>query len=106
MERKYVLTRVRKGDYLLPSNDLKTLWRIYSYEEEGSLIEELPGGEERPVLGTFWACSRRPMPDTNTLMDEDFLYDGWEHWAGPLNTRTAAIEEALRAGEVAAMREP
>lgn len=27
-DRKYALTKVRTGDYLLPSNDGKTLWRI------------------------------------------------------------------------------
>jgi len=29
--RKYVMTRIDKGDYLLPSNDGETLWRIRQY---------------------------------------------------------------------------
>lgn len=102
MQRKYALIRVSSGDYLLPSNDQRWLWRIYTYEEDGSLFRG-----ERQVKGRFWACARRPMPPESAILDEDFLgWGDWEFWAGPLNTRTAAIDEAMHVGEVAAMREP
>ena len=39
-ERKYQMTRISAGDYLLPSNDGKTLWRICAYEEDGSAAVE------------------------------------------------------------------
>lgn len=91
-----MMTRLRRGDYLLPSNDGATLWRIYSYEEEGSLVDTLPDGSERPVIGAFWACARRPFPKPGELIELEGWFD-WEFWAGPLPTRQAAIEEALRA---------
>jgi hypothetical protein len=34
IERKYTMTRIDSGDYLLPSNDGKTIWRIRRYDEE------------------------------------------------------------------------
>lgn len=32
-QRKYALTRIGPGDYLLPSNDGQTIWRIAKYED-------------------------------------------------------------------------
>jgi len=97
-DRKYQMTRLRRGDYLLPSNDAQTLWRIYTYEEEGSLIEQSPDGGERAVTGMFWACARRRFPKPGEIIDLDgWSDDEWEFWAGPLPTRQAAIDEALRA---------
>lgn len=94
-ERKYQMTRLRRGDYLLPSNDRRTLWRIYAYEEDGSL--ERSDGTK--VLGTFWACARRPMPQPGALIDVDeFLYT-FGFWAGPFLTRRDAIDEALRVSD-------
>lgn len=98
-DRKYQMTRLAKGDYLLPSNDAQTLWRIYTYEEEGSLVESLPDGTERAVRGVFWACARRPMPKPGELVDLEGWDGEWEFWAGPLPTRADAISEALRAPE-------
>ena len=57
-ERKYAMTRLGKGDYLLPSNDARWLLRIATYEEDGSAEY----GDGKPVVGTFWAVYRRLMP--------------------------------------------
>ena len=86
------MTRLRKGDYLLPSNDAQTLWRIYQYEEDGSLIEELPDRAERPVVGLFWATARRSMPKEGAFVHEIAEWDDWEFYSGPHSTRQQAID--------------
>lgn len=96
-ERKYAMTRIAEGDYLLPSNDGQTLWRIYRYREEGSLSYAKPGGGYREVRGMFWACARQPFPPSGTIEWDDLGgWEGWEFHAGPFNTRQQAIDEALR----------
>lgn len=49
-ERKYALTRVKAGDYLLLSNDGKTVWRIATYHEDGSAVTS----DGRTLAGRFW----------------------------------------------------
>lgn len=90
--RKYAMTRLARGDYLLPSNDGRTLWRIYTYEEDGS-AENYQG---RVVKGTFWACARRPMPRGGAFVGELLEWSDWDFWAGPFESRSEAIEEAIR----------
>jgi hypothetical protein len=81
--RKYAMTRIAKGDYLLPSNDAQTLWRIYTYEEDGSAIG---------LKGTFWATAKRPMPDENALTEDVLGWSDWQMWAGPFRSRKDALE--------------
>jgi hypothetical protein len=91
--RKYAMTKVARGDYLLPSNDARWLLRIASYEEDGSA----EWGNGQKVVGTFWAVYRRPMPREGTPLDSILEWgDGWEFWAGTLATRKDALAEALR----------
>ena len=101
-ERKYAMTRLGRGDYLLPSNDAQTLWRVYAYEEDGSATyqtEFIPGkgpsGPERVLRGRFWALARRPMPEMGFLVSDLFEWDDWQFWAGPLQSREQAIRYAL-----------
>jgi hypothetical protein len=100
--RKYQMTRIQAGDYLIPSNDQKTLWRIYSYEEDGSL-EDGRGGF---VHGRFWASARfaGSLELAERLMhrdpDEFLSWSSWESWEVHLPTRKAAVESMLRAGEL------
>lgn len=93
--RKYALTRIGKGDYLLPSNDGTRLWRIYSYEEDGSA--EWSDGTK--IKGTFWACARHvdPLPSIRHTVDWLDWTNDWEPWAMIQRTRQDAIAEALRA---------
>lgn len=100
--RKYTMTRLGKGDYLLPSNDAKTLWRVYAYEEDGTATYQTeftpgkgPTGPEYVLRGRFWALARRPMPDMGFFVSDLFEWDDWEFWAGPLQTREQAIRYAL-----------
>lgn len=98
IERRYSLVRVAAGDYLLPSNDRETLWRIYSYREDGSLEVERAGGGFRKVTGQFWAAARYKRSLEPTVLPDDALeWDNWETWEAGCATRAEAIEEALRA---------
>jgi len=103
LERKYQMTRLRKGDYLLPSNDAETLWRIATYQEDGTATYQTeftpgkgPSGREYVLRGTFWALYKRPMPKAGQLIDLEAWGDEWEFWAGPLPTRDSAIRAAMR----------
>lgn len=106
-ERTYALVRLSSGDYVLPSNDGLVLWRIYSYEEDGSaswIVNDSEGRErEVPIKGTFWACARwhqdgKPGVPKLDVIDESFLdHDNWRDWATTQRTRREAIEEALKA---------
>lgn len=86
--RRFTLVKMSKGDYLLSSNDRRTLWRIYTYEEDGSL--------DSGWKGTYWAAARRPMPRENEIVDLE-SWNEWEFFSGPLETRADAISEAMRA---------
>jgi hypothetical protein len=107
VQRRYALMRVEKGDYLLPSNDAKTLWRISSYFENGSLSVRTDEGE-KVIKGTFWQCERyvglaatemdwteQQLPDD--VLDPDQRDRYWRTWEWLLPTRAAAIDSALRA---------
>lgn len=50
-ERKYAMTRVSGGSYLLPSNDGQTLWHIYSFMDGRSYGLNEPDRR-------WWACAR------------------------------------------------
>ena len=109
-ERKYRMIRVSAGDYLLPSNDLKTLWRIYKYREDGS-AKWGPDehGKYHDITGEFWACARYERPFDGKLdMVEDFDFldwgDHWLHWDGMARSRQEAIDAALKTSEREASR--
>lgn len=92
-ERKYAMTRLGPGDYLLPSNDAKTLWRITRYEEDGSAIYVNADGSERPLTGMYWMTwkYKRPLDSGEALNMDEFV-----PWDLLLPTRAAAIRAALR----------
>ena len=104
VERKYQLTRLGKGDYLLPSNDAQTLFRIHAYDEDGSAYWVDADNKQHPIKGQRWAVWRHrlPLPQVDlgqTLWEEEDDPGSWNaHWVESSfgwNTRAQAIEEAL-----------
>ena len=85
-ERKYALMKIAKGDYLLPSNDGRTIWRLSSYED--GIAQGLDHD-----LGTVWGVWKRTGNGT-TVDPSD--WGAWEMQEGSLATRAEAIEAALR----------
>lgn len=87
-ERKYVLTKVAAGDYLLPSNDRLRIYRLAVYEDGPS--HGLDTDKDR----TYWGVWRwsRPMDGYLDVTD----WNLWEMVESLLPSRKAAIEAALR----------
>jgi hypothetical protein len=98
LERKYVLTKLAAGDYLLPSNDAKTLWRIARYED-------LATSDGRGMVAVrVWGLWRwgEPLGGASTL--QHWAYpafvdtDDWSLWEmveSHLQTRAEAIRAAM-----------
>lgn len=104
-EQKYAMTRVQAGDYLLPSNDGKTLWRLSTYDEDGSAYwVDRSSGKETKVVGKFWSAWRfnGTIDEAESLLhsaDPELLLE-WDRWiesATALSTRKEALEYALTA---------
>jgi hypothetical protein len=91
LERKYALTRVATGDYLLPSNDLRTLWRIRSYVDGPSF-----GLDDWPRDKTLWQVGRwTGDTDQGSFIDTSLDDHRWEGVADGFATRREAIDYAL-----------
>lgn len=91
--RKYALTKIESGDYLLPSNDALTVWRIRKYIEGPSTGLDWPKDRE------VWGLWRWDMPATNSEVYIDIEdWARWQHWDGHFDTRAEAIDGALRHG--------
>jgi hypothetical protein len=98
-QRRYVLTKIEPGDYLLPGNDGRSLWRI----KRGTELEPVRSGggclvHEWTRTVHVWEAWRylgrisagRDLPD-------DFLeWSEWELMASWCATRAKAIREAVR----------
>ena len=96
--RKYAMTRIAAGDYLLPSNDKQTLWRIYSYEEDGSAEWRDSAGRWHKITGRFWATAKynRPLPESGEVPYDFLDWENWTTWETNLKTQKLAIEATLR----------
>jgi hypothetical protein len=86
-ERKYALTRIKAGDYLLLSNDGKKLWRIRKIIEGPSSGLDWPA--DREVWG-LWEWTG----DLDKIDIED--WNLWNFYEGMHETRRAAIDSALK----------
>lgn len=92
-ERKYVLTRVAKGDYVFPSNDAATIWRVHTYEDGPS------HGLDWPRDRTLWAL-RRWWITVDATSRSYVEVDDWDRWVivqDGFERRADAIEAALNA---------
>jgi hypothetical protein len=89
VERKYALTKIAPGDYLLPSNDARTIWRIAKYTE-GPSSGLKDWARDRDVWGVWrWTEPSRGHVDT----------DDWYRWEmeeACCLTRAEAVEAALK----------
>jgi hypothetical protein len=89
-ERKYTLTKVAAGDYLLPANDAKTVWRIMVYEDGPS-----HGVESMAADRMFWGIWKwRGDPHCIDIA----AMDRWEMVDSTYETRQQAIDAALKMG--------
>lgn len=91
VERKWQMIRVRSGDYLLPSNDRQTVFRIYRYTDGPSSGLDVDWKDR-----DFWAVWRWLKGGPETLDFEDTFPSGWIEVASFLDTRKVAIDVALR----------
>ena len=89
-QRRYALTKIEARDYILPSNDGNTIYRIATYVEGPSTgFDDWP--KDRRVWGVWtWTLTKEKLPD---LYDE---WGYWEFWSGMHRTRREAIDDALR----------
>jgi hypothetical protein len=88
-QRKYALTKIAAGDYLLPSNDAQMVWRIAKYEDGPTHgLDALPRDRD------FWGVWRWRGQRGQSVLDPD----DWNQWAmeaASCDTRAEAIRLAL-----------
>lgn len=92
-ERKFALSKIAAGDYLLPSNDGQTIWRIFKYEDGPS-----HGLADWDRDRGFWALWRWAEPFTGAKRGYVDTQDWsrWEHCSDMHATRADAISDAMR----------
>lgn len=84
--RNYRMIRLGAGDYLLPSNDAQTLWRVAKYDEDDGLT----------LWGLWkWDGGMPTVDQIAAALDEGAWTDRWMFWDGGYRTRAAAIKGAL-----------
>lgn len=86
--RKYALTKIEAGDWLLPSNDAKTIWRIREYTD---LVAARDGHGDEEV--DYWGLWRWIGHETQVDPDE---WNCWDFYDGSYARRSEAIQAALR----------
>lgn len=97
-KRKFALVKVAAGDWLLPSNDERTLWRLRRYEDGPSYGLD---PEVFPTDFSAWQLwrYRHPLVAAVRRVDDD-LHD-WDQWdliSQHHKTRGEAIDEAMKQG--------
>lgn len=95
-ERKYSLTKIRSGDWLLPSNDFKTFWRIRQYED-GPSFGLLDWERDETFWGIWrWRGTEDELNKALALEAVDEEPDLWEYVEGSYARRHEAIDAALK----------
>lgn len=94
--RKYTLVRISAGDYLLNSNDGKTLWRISNYIE-GPSTGITEWRSDRKVWGYWkWIGGNEVKGIWASWADTEMLeFDNWELCGSMFSTRQAAVKSLL-----------
>lgn len=91
-ERKYALIKIEAGDYLLPGNDGRTLWRVRRGVEE-HIAEDSLGIVTRDVW-ELWRCSFRLDDDSVADLIQPDEDSQWEHIEA-VGDRAQGIKRAL-----------
>lgn len=92
VERKYAMTKIEKGDWLLPSNDGKTVWRIRICTE---LAPSPDGHGDREV--DHWEIWRWLGSTLTAFAGGDVEdWSQWDFYEGYHKTRKDAVDSALR----------
>lgn len=100
-DRKWRMTRLGSGDWLLPSNDRQTLWRLMLVpERDGSLTR----GDGSVVNGDYWSVfrCRWSLPQIEAGDSEvDLTWDeAWDEHACMMSSRQEAIDWCLSREEI------
>lgn len=92
VERKYVLTKIAAGDWLLPSNDAQRIYRLRKYTDGPSFGLD---PEISPRDFEVWRVSKwdQPIAMAGEISVDD--EDRWEHVFDGARTRAEAIQAAL-----------
>lgn len=90
VERKYRMTRIGTGDYILPANDGETFWRISKYSDGPSY-----GLYEWKRDRTFWGAWKWHSALAIQKADDPLDWENWDQWVGACATRQEAINGAL-----------
>lgn len=91
IERKYAFTRLAQGDYLFPSNDGRTLWRVRRYVEGPSAGLDWP--RDKMVWGVWKWLERIDLKGSSYIDPDDD--SRWEFTEGFHDTRKESIARAL-----------
>ena len=90
VERKYAMSRIAAGDYVLPSNDGETLWRVVRYTDGPS-----SGLDHMARDRDFWALWKWPHQVSEGSFIDLQDWDRWECVEDMFESRAAAIDRAL-----------
>jgi len=90
--RKYRMTKgAGAGDWILPGNDGKTLWRLMTYEDGPS--HGVEGMEKDRLFWGVWKFIGR-IESGRAIDLADF--SNWDFWEGNLDSRAEAIAAVVK----------
>lgn len=92
-ERKYALTKIDAGDYLLPSNDATTIWRLRKAEDGPTYGLDAEVHPRDFTVWQLWRWDGRVAPGVNVDVES---WDRWELIDQSCRTRGEAVREAMR----------
>lgn len=97
-DRRFALTKIDAGDYLLPDNDETHLWRVVRYEDGSHYGLDVPYASR-----TFWRvlrCRRTVLELAMThhlgeIVEEWFEWEECDQWLPSRAAALAAIEARM-----------
>jgi hypothetical protein len=90
VERKYALSRIAAGDYVFPSNDGNTIWRVSRYTEgPSSGLDHLPRDRD------YWGLWKWHEPVSTGGFIDTGSFERWDLVDSLYDTRAEAINAAL-----------